>query len=94
MNPIYVDINIAEQDYMRFSGDKPVEHTGQNLELILGDGDRLSAPRPALSSSTAKWTREREPFRCGAEFPNPGNVLRPGQYARIRAVTELRKAHF
>jgi membrane fusion protein, multidrug efflux system len=28
------------------------------------------------------------------EFPNPGNVLRPGQYARIRAVTELRKAAF
>src|SRR5207249_3824711 len=27
--------------------------------------------------------------RC--EFPNPGNLLRPGQYARIRAVTELRK---
>ena len=26
-----------------------------------------------------------------AEFPNPGNVLRPGQYARIRAVTEVRK---
>jgi membrane fusion protein (multidrug efflux system) len=25
------------------------------------------------------------------EFPNPGNVLRPGQYARIRAVTESRK---
>jgi membrane fusion protein (multidrug efflux system) len=26
-----------------------------------------------------------------AEFPNPGNLLRPGQYARIRAVTEERK---
>jgi membrane fusion protein (multidrug efflux system) len=26
-----------------------------------------------------------------AEFPNPGNVLRPGQYARIRATTEVRK---
>jgi membrane fusion protein (multidrug efflux system) len=26
-----------------------------------------------------------------AEFDNPGNLLRPGQYARIRAVTELRK---
>ena len=25
------------------------------------------------------------------EFPNPGNVLRPGQYGRVRAVTELRK---
>jgi membrane fusion protein (multidrug efflux system) len=26
-----------------------------------------------------------------AEFPNPSNVLRPGQYARIRAKTEERK---
>jgi membrane fusion protein (multidrug efflux system) len=25
------------------------------------------------------------------EFPNPGNVLRPGQYARVRAITELLK---
>ena len=24
-------------------------------------------------------------------FPNPGNVLRPGQYARIRARTEMRQ---
>ena len=24
-------------------------------------------------------------------FPNPGNVLRPGQYARIRARTEMRR---
>jgi membrane fusion protein (multidrug efflux system) len=26
-----------------------------------------------------------------AEFPNPSNELRPGQYARIRATVELRK---
>src|SRR5438552_263881 len=24
-------------------------------------------------------------------FPNPGNVLRPGQYAKVRAVVEVRK---
>src|SRR5262249_57015884 len=24
-------------------------------------------------------------------FPNPGNVLRPGQYAKVRAVVELKK---
>src|SRR4030095_4104639 len=26
-----------------------------------------------------------------AEFPNPKNILRPGQYARIRSKTEVRK---
>jgi membrane fusion protein (multidrug efflux system) len=24
-------------------------------------------------------------------FPNPGNVLRPGQYAKVRAVTEVKR---
>ena len=26
-----------------------------------------------------------------ALFPNPGNILRPGQYARVRALTQTRK---
>ncbi|HTQ79146.1 MAG TPA: HlyD family secretion protein, partial [Thermoanaerobaculia bacterium] len=26
-----------------------------------------------------------------AVFPNPGNLLRPGQYAKVRAVTEVKK---
>jgi membrane fusion protein (multidrug efflux system) len=30
-------------------------------------------------------------IRIAAAFPNPGNVLRPGQYGKIRAVTEVRK---
>jgi RND family efflux transporter MFP subunit len=30
-------------------------------------------------------------IRFEATFPNPGNILRPGQFARIRATTETRK---
>ena len=30
-------------------------------------------------------------IRIAAAFPNPGNILRPGQYGRVRAVTEIRK---
>jgi membrane fusion protein (multidrug efflux system) len=30
-------------------------------------------------------------IRFEATFPNPGNILRPGQFARIRATTEIRK---
>ena len=25
-------------------------------------------------------------------FPNPGNILRPGLYARVRAITKMKKA--
>jgi membrane fusion protein (multidrug efflux system) len=30
-------------------------------------------------------------LRIAALFPNPGNVLRPGQYGRVRAVMGVRK---
>src|SRR5262249_24249902 len=38
VNPIYVDINITEQDYLRFRREQSGKSAGQNLELILGDG--------------------------------------------------------
>jgi membrane fusion protein (multidrug efflux system) len=30
-------------------------------------------------------------LKLQATFPNPGNVLRPGQYARVRAITKTRR---
>ena len=45
VNPIYVDVNVAEQDYMRFTREKSNSTTRQNLQLILGDGTVY--PRPA-----------------------------------------------
>jgi membrane fusion protein (multidrug efflux system) len=30
-------------------------------------------------------------IRLAAAFPNPGNVLRPGQFARVSAETEVRR---
>ena len=30
-------------------------------------------------------------LRLQGLFPNPGNILRPGQYARVRAITTTRK---
>ena len=29
-------------------------------------------------------------FRIAAAFPNPGNVLRPGQFGRVKADTQVR----
>jgi membrane fusion protein, multidrug efflux system len=88
VNPVYIDFSIAEQDYLRFARDKTGR--GSDLELILGDG----TPYP-LRGHTLLVNREIDSrtgtIQVRAEFPNPTNVLRPGQYARIRSKTEVRK---
>lgn len=90
VNPIYVDVNVAEQDYMRFRREKP-DVGARSLELILGDGTVFPhRGRPLFVNREVDSRTGTIQVRC--EFSNPGNVLRPGQYARIRAVTELRKA--
>jgi len=90
VDPIYVDVSIAEQDYLRFKRGEPSQ-IGQNLELILGDGTVFPHRGRALFVNREVDSRTGT-IQVRGEFPNPGNVLRPGQYARIRAVTELRKS--
>src|SRR5260370_31022760 len=91
VNPIYVDFSIAEQDYIRFVREKTGRSAGQNLELILGDGAVFPRRGRALFVNREVDSRTGT-IQVRGEFPNSGNVLRPGQYARIRAVTELRKS--
>jgi len=91
VNPIYVDVNIAEQDYLRFSRNKPTgENAKRNLELILGDGTVFPHRGRVLFLNREVDSRTGT-LQVRGEFPNPGNVLRPGQYARVRAVTETLK---
>jgi membrane fusion protein, multidrug efflux system len=91
VNPIFVDVNIAEQDYLRFSRDKSGQAAGHNLVLILGDGTIYPTRGSVLFVNREVDTRTGT-IQVRGEFANPGNVLRPGQYARVRAVTETRKS--
>jgi membrane fusion protein, multidrug efflux system len=90
VNPIYVDFSITEQDYLRFVRAGKGRQSGKNIQLILGDGTTFPQRGKVLVVNRAVDTRTGT-IEVRAEFPNPGNVLRPGQYARIRAVTEERK---
>ena len=90
VNPIYVDFSITEQDYLRFVRAGNGRQSGKNIQLILGDGTTFAQRGKVLVVNRAVDTRTGT-IEVRAEFPNPGNVLRPGQYARIRAVTEERK---
>jgi membrane fusion protein (multidrug efflux system) len=88
VNPIYVDFSIAEQDYLRFARNKTGR--GADLELILGDGTVYPQRGHSLLVNREIDSRTGT-IQVRAEFPNPTNVMRPGQYARIRSKTEVRK---
>jgi len=89
LNPVYVDFSISEQDYLRFARDRTGR--GKDLELILGDGTTYPQRGHSLMMNREIDSRTGT-IQVRAEFPNSTNILRPGQYARVRAKTEERKA--
>jgi membrane fusion protein, multidrug efflux system len=94
VDPIYVDFSVAEQDYLRFAREKSEKSSpahSTNLELILGDGSVFPRRGRVLFANREVDSRTGT-IQVRGEFPNPGNLLRPGQYGRIRAVTETFKS--
>ena len=96
VNPIKVNFPISEQEYMDFVQSR--ERTGRRqskgsdmvLELILADGSVFPQPGK-LSYADRQVDVKTGTIRVAALFPNPGDILRPGQYARVRALTETRQ---
>lgn len=91
LNPIKAVFTIAEQEYLNSVKRSPKEQFGASgFELLLSDGSvyphrgRFYSRDRSVSSNTGA-------IRITAVFPNPGNVLRPGQYARVRAVRYIDK---
>jgi membrane fusion protein, multidrug efflux system len=96
VDPIKVYFPMGEQDYLKarklqISGKAgqvlPLE--GVPLTLILADGSIYP------QSGKVLWTDRQVDtstgtIRVAAAFANPSSVLRPGEYGRVRAVTENR----
>ncbi len=95
VDPIKVLFPISEKMYLRFAeriqravADPKLDDPERaELELILADGSvyphkgRTSLPDRQVDIKTGTIT-------IVSYFPNPGNVLRPGQYAKVRATIE------
>jgi RND family efflux transporter MFP subunit len=95
VDPIKAYFPISEHEYVlaqkssAASGKHAIGFFGNSLELILTDGSRhpqkgkiLLADRQVDSTTGT--------IRIVAAFPNPGNILRPGQYGRVRVQTNLK----
>lgn len=95
LDPIRVYFPISEQEYLKFAErvnrtENPSDQKKEPVQLILGNGKLYAQP-----GEVDIVNRQVDPttgtIKIAAKFPNPGNILRPGQYARVRAVVERRK---
>jgi membrane fusion protein (multidrug efflux system) len=69
---------------------RAAQETQLALQLILADGT-LYAHKGRFSLADREVDVKTGTLRLQGLFPNPGNILRPGQYARVRAITTTRK---
>ena len=93
VDPIKVYFNISEREYLKFANaanaaGKRQEHVP--LELFLVDGSLY--PHPGRTSVLNRQVdASTGTFKVAALFPNPDNLLRPGQYGRVRATMSVDK---
>jgi RND family efflux transporter MFP subunit len=91
LDPIRDYFTVSEQDYVQlqkqFSGSD-----GQRwkLQLILADGTTYPHEGAFYFAGRAV-DQNTGAIQLAALFPNPGNVLRPGQYGKVRAVVRTQK---
>lgn len=92
LDPMKVNIQISEIEYLRFakriaeaSATEPRERAA--LTLVLADGSTYAETGrfnvAGLDVAATTGTIELQ-----ALFPNPKNLLRPGQFAKVRAATD------
>ena len=93
VEPIKAYFNISEREYLKIAnaaiaaGSKPERVP---LELFLVDGSLYPHPgKVAVLNRQVDTTTGT--FKVAALFPNPDNLLRPGQYGKIRATMSVEK---
>ena len=91
VDPIRDYFSVGEQEYLalqkRFSG---LAKDHWKLQLILADGSTYSH-EGEFYFADRQVNQNTGAIQLAALFPNPGNVLRPGQYGKVRAVVRTRQ---
>jgi membrane fusion protein (multidrug efflux system) len=90
IDPIFVQFPISEQEYLKlrafFFAREAQQQPG--VELILSDGS-IYSQKGKIDIVGRQVEVSTGTLRIRAVFPNPGDILRPGQYSRVRAATTI-----
>lgn len=94
VDPIKVFVPLSEQEYMHLTRTAEARgkssQDGANLELVLADG-KVFPHKGKVSFADRQVDERTGTIKVATLFPNPGNILRPGQFAKIRALIETQK---
>ena len=90
---IHVRFTIPERDYLYYARRGPQSRTANAklpFELVLADGS-VHPQQGQLVFVDRNVDPTTGTILLEAAFPNPGGILRPGQYARVRAAVDLKQ---
>lgn len=91
VDPIKIYFPVSEREYLDYVKEHPDEDKRHlRLQLILANG--LVYPHEGQTTLVDRQVDVKTgTLRVQGLFPNPGNVLRPGQYARVRTIIATRR---
>ena len=95
VDPVKAYFTVSEQrfsEYSRRYADPQLRIAHEKelrFELILADGTTYPHTGEWFAADNQVDIRTGS-IRIAASFPNPGNILRPGQFARIRVLSEVK----
>src|SRR5580704_1015090 len=96
MDPIKANFSISEQEYLHYAerinaqAQKEKPSDGPPFELIMADGSVYPHKGAGLLTNRQVDTATGS-MQVVCTFPNPHNILRPGQFGRLRAAAEVRQ---
>jgi RND family efflux transporter MFP subunit len=92
LEPIKAYFTVSEQQYLAFVKRNPTEASRQarerqlELELVLSDGSTYPQ-KGKFFAADRQVDIQTGSIRLAGLFPNPSNVLRPGQFGRVRFIS-------
>ena len=96
MDPIKVYFSLSDSEYLALinrarkgKGDLLKDASSIPLSLKLANGETFPQ-KGHIAFIDRQMNQQTGAIRIAATFPNPGNVLRPGQFGRVSADTEVR----
>ena len=95
LNPIKVYFSISDSEYLALTqrangGSSDLLHSASKLPLTLTLSNGEVYPyKGHVDFVDRQLNTQTGAIRIAAAFPNPGNVLRPGQFGRVRAETTI-----
>ena len=87
LDPIYLDFDMSESDFLTFSRDRARRNQGlaNKVEIALGDETEF-ARQGTLDFVDNALNRSSGTIHARATVPNPDGFLTPGVFARVRLV--------